>query len=494
MMNRTTSRRRALVRRTLRLAAIPAVVGIGCVQSAEEQRIKVVWPGQDIQAIAAGSPEGTIFHFQPGIYRQQTIYPKNRQELIGQDGVILSGAMELTSWRKQDGLWVTQDELPPPLPSDGDVCAPDRDLCHFREDLFFNGRLYERVGSFDSVGPGKWYYDRRRAYLADDPTGQSVELGVTPLAIGSDAEAVVVRDLIVEKYASLAQDAAIEFFRGRGWLVSGVTARWNHGGGLGFGPEARVEGGSFSHNGQIGMKGTGEDSTVEGVEIAFNNYAGYDPGWEGGGTKFYRVTRLVVRDSCIHHNKGQGVWTDIDNVDVLYEGNIVFMNANDGIKHEISYDAVIRDNISAFNGYDDDTWLWGTQILIQNSRNVEVYDNLVVVTGWGNGIGVVHQDRSDGPYGPWNAVNNHVHDNTIVHLGRHGTNGVVTDTKDGWFWSEGNNVFDRNTYIVADEEFRYWSFDWAETWDDVKRRGQEQNGERIVEQRGPMSLSCEGLN
>ena len=47
-----------------------------------------------------------------------------------------------------------------------------------------------------------------------------------------------------------------------------------------------MEGGSFSHNGQIGIAGSGgEGSRIEGVEIAFNNYAGYDADWEAGGTQ-----------------------------------------------------------------------------------------------------------------------------------------------------------------------------------------------------------------
>ena len=208
----------------------------------------------------------------------------------------------------------------------------------------------------------------------------------------------MLENLVVEKYASDAQQGAIYPDRARGWRISDVTARWNHGVGLSFGPETRVSGGSFSHNGQLGIGGTGEGSTIEGVEIAFNNYAGYNSGWEAGGTKFWETKDLIVRDSCIHHNGGPGLWTDNDNIGALYEGNKVFMNADDGIKHEISYDATIRNNIVAHNGTSGfDIWLWGSQILIQNSSNVEVYGNLVEVSdGFGNGIGVIYQDRGEG--------------------------------------------------------------------------------------------------
>ena len=264
--------------------------------------------------------------------------------------------------------------------------------------------------------------------------------------------------------------------------------------GLSFGPKIRVEGGSFSHNGQMGIAGTGgEGSRIEGVEIAFNNYAGYNSGWQAGGTKFWATTGLVIRNTCVHHNEGKGLWTDFDNIGTIYEGNVVFSNANDGIKHEISYDAVIRDNIVAANGYGYDNWLWGSQILVQNSSNVEVHGNLVEVSGeFGNGISIVHQDRGEGAYGPWHAVRNAVHDNTIVHLGRHGQNGIATDEDDDSFWKESDNKFDRNTYIVVDQEVGQWtSINRDAVWKDVGDLGLEGNGELIVQQRAPMELSCD---
>jgi hypothetical protein len=473
------------------LVAAGVIISTGCAQSAQDPPTVVVQPGQNVQQLVDNFPEGTRFLFQPGIYRQQAIRPKNRQQFIGQDGVILNGAMELKRWTYESGLW-RHENLPEPLPFRGS-CGDGGDLCGYREDLFLDGRLYRRVATVDELGPGTWYYADRRAYLRDDPTGHLVELGVTPRAFGGDAEDVVLKDLIVEKYASNAQDGAIYANDGRGWLISDVTARWNHGAGLSFASQAQVTGGSFSHNGQLGISGSrGEGSRIEGMEIAFNNYAGYDPGWEGGGTKFGAATGLIVRNTCVHHNDGPGLWTDYDNIHTLYEGNRIFLNAKEGIKHEISYDAIIRDNIVAGNGKLKDNWLWGAQIIIQNSSNVEVYRNLVEVSAdFGNGITVVHQDRGEGAHGPWHAVRNTVHGNTIVHLGGRGRNGVVTDEDDDSYWTEAANRFDRNSYIVPDGAVRYWtSRDRNARWDNVEELGFEQNGELIVEARAPIELSC----
>ena len=473
------------------LGAVAAVGVGGCSPAAQSHQTLVLKPGQNLEAIVGHAPEGTRFLLEPGIYRQQTIRPKNRQEFIGQEGAILSGAMVLASWTEYSGLW-KHEGLPEPLEFRGE-CDEGRELCGRREDLFVNGRIYQRVAFLEDLGPGTWYYADRSAHMSDDPTGQLVELGVTPLAFGGSAEGVLIEDLVVEKYASNAQEGAIFTDEARGWRLSNVTARWNHGAGLSFGPQTQVEGGSFSHNGQIGIAGSGgEGSSIEGVEIAFNNYAGYNAGWEAGGTKFWATTGLVVRNSCVHHNAGPGLWTDFDNIDTLYEGNTVFSNANEGIKHEISYDAIIRDNIVAGNGGGFDEWLWGSQILVQNSSNVAVYGNLVeVAADFGNGISVVHQDRGQGAHGPWQAFRNGVHDNTIVQLGSHGQNGIATDEDGASFWKEANNEFDRNTYIVANPGARHWtSINRDAVWQEVGALDLERNGELIVEQRAPTALSC----
>jgi hypothetical protein len=476
--------------RLLWLGALAMAGCAGCAPAEGNQTI-VLKPGQNLGAIVGHAPEGTEFRFEPGVYRQQTIRPKDRQMFKGQEGVILNGAMVLEDWTHDAGLW-THDGLPEPLNFRGSC---DDELCGYREDLFLDDRLYRRVKSLDDLGPRRWYYENGRAYLTDDPTGRLVELGVTPQAFGGDAEGILLKDLIIEKYASNAQEGAIFADDARGWRIVDVTARWNHGAGLSFGPETRAQRGSFSHNGQIGMVASGgEGSRIIGVEIAFNNYAGYNWGWEAGGTKFWDTTGLIVRDSCVHHNEGRGLWTDFDNINTTYQGNLVFANASEGIKHEISYHAVIRDNVVAGNGQGYDNWLWGSQILVQNSSNVEVHDNVVeVAADAGNGISIVHQDRGEGAHGPWHAVDNTVHDNTVVHLGSHGQNGVAMDTEDDWFWRDANNRFDRNTYVVADRETEYWTGnDRDALWQDiVADLGFEKNGELIVEQRAPMELSCD---
>ena len=56
---------------------VAAIWITACVPAQSRQTI-VLKPGQDVQAIVANSPKGTRFHFEPGLYRQQTIRPRDR--------------------------------------------------------------------------------------------------------------------------------------------------------------------------------------------------------------------------------------------------------------------------------------------------------------------------------------------------------------------------------------------------------------------------------
>ena len=76
----------------------------------------------------------------------------------------------------------------------------------------------------------------------------------------------------------------------------------------------------------------------------------------------------------------------------LYEGNRVENNTGPGIKHEVSCDAVIRNNTVIGNGFGSSAWVDGAGILVMNSPNVEVYGN--VVRNNNDGIGGIHSTRS----------------------------------------------------------------------------------------------------
>lgn len=450
-----------------------------------------VKPGDNVAEIVEHAPSGATFHLESGLYRMQFARPKDGQKFIGKGQVIFNGATILSDWRKVDGFWVALG--PDKRRRANGKCYKESALCGHSEDLFVDGSVFRRVASLAEVKPGTLYDDGLNIYIADDPTDKLTEFGVVPFAFSSDAEGVLLEDIIVEKYASPAQSGAIEFPKARNWELRNVIARWNHGVGARIGPGARLSGGSYSNNGQLGIGGgSGSGIVIEQVEIAYNNYAGFNAGWEAGGTKFVRADGLVVRESCVHHNDGPGLWTDIDNINIEFANNLVFDNKGDGIKHEISYRAKIHGNTVARNGHEKLNWLWGSQILIQNSQDVEVYGNTVEVgPEFGNGISVINQDRGEGRHGPWLAKNNFIHNNTIIHLAASGMSGMTADHGTEWFYDNSANKFDFNTYVVPHDKRGYFVVkDGRKAISELQDYAVEKHAKVQIAARKPLKLEC----
>jgi parallel beta-helix repeat protein len=230
-------------------------------------------------------------------------------------------------------------------------------------------------------------------------------------------------------------------------------------------------------NGQLGIGGNGNEILVADNVIAGNNRVGFDPEWEAGGAKFVLTHRLVVRGNCVAGNDGSGLWTDIGADDTLIEANRVIGNANAGIQHEISSRATIRNNLVAFNGRAKDVWLWGAQILVQNSRDTVVEANTAVVAAdGGSGIALIHQRRPDGYGHPALTIRNTVRGNLIVDLGPRGESGAVADA-DPQVLFAGGNRFAANRYVGPAPDKARWA--WGGrflTWAEFNAAGQDRDG------------------
>jgi hypothetical protein len=344
-------------------------------------------------------------------------------------------------------------------------CQEEYPWCIFPEDVFLDETPLVRVQSQDELAPGKWYSDSSAGeiYLADDPTGHKVEMSVTRHVFSGDAREVAIRGFTIEKYAQPAGEGAIDGKDADSWVVEQNDIRWNHGAGIRAGNGWKILNNKTHHNGDAGMGGSGRDILVEGNEMYNNNYAGYWPGWESGGAKFVLTENLVVRNNYAHDNIGPGLWTDINNRNTLYEGNRT-TNNTEGIFHEISYHAVIRNNTI----WNDGNNRFGHQesdagILIGESRDVEVYGNKI--TDCRNGIlgRQLNRDQDMRVYhadGPYEIRNLYVHDNDITQATGIAV-GIVKPAprvSDDIFTSWGNR-FENNTFHLSnpDGDFFAWN-------------------------------------
>ena len=401
----------------------------------------------DLASLARSRSAGTTFCIERGVHRLTApVVPKSDDAFVGEPGAVLSGARSIGSQFTRSGrYWVAAYESAVNTALDGE-CASGT-ACRYPNDVFLDDVPLRRVLDAGSVAPGRFYfdYDAHRIWLGDDPAGHRVEVAVVTRAFqgwGSGADRVRIAGLVVEKFANEAQMGAVN--ARASWTVDHDEVRLNHG--VGVQDAGTILDNLIHDNGQLGIGADGiTGGVVRGNEIDRNNYANFDGGWEAGGGKWLKTSKLTVSGNDVRDNVGHGLWTDTDNIGTRYVGNTVVGNTRAGIFHEASYDAVIADNVVTGNGRSVKGWVDGAGILVNSSGNVRIEHNRLA--GNGDGIGLVQADRGDGAYGPYLVHDVSVVDNTIAMPLGH--TGLVQEGDDPALYSSRGNHFDGNTYVLG---------------------------------------------
>jgi hypothetical protein len=406
-------------------------------------------PGQSIQAAVNGHPVGTTFLISAGVYRQQSIVPKDGDIFIGSPGADLNGSAIVSGFKfdSTTNLWAAHVNAHPPTSTVG-VCFNWGPMCKYPEDIYFDNTLFHRVPSLIGLASKQWYldYSTDTVYLVDNPLGHVVEITSTFDAFSGAASHVTIRGLVIEKYANPALHGAIHTDApsgqpGRDWVIEHNEVRDNHAAGIRADQGTQILHNNIHHNGEAGILAAGDGVLVQGNWIAYNNTVGYN--FAAAGGKFNGTTNLVVRNNYVHHNNGPGLKTDHDSYNTLYEYNFTSHNQTAGIAHEISFDAVIRYNTIVEDGYDPSHSgvYWGAGIFNQNSSNVEVYGN--TVTNSMHGITATQTSRFNKNGVPYLVRNFNVHDNVITQQ-----KGIVAGIAGVDSVYSQNNYYRNNSYTL----------------------------------------------
>jgi hypothetical protein len=403
-----------------------------------------VWPRASIQAKINAHAERTTFCIHKGVHRLTApLQSKRGDRFIGQGRAVLSGARVLRSFGRSGSYWVatgqTQESAPVGL------CSGGYTGCRYNEDVYMDNKPLWQVTDLSRLGPGRFYFDygADAIYLADNPTGHRVEATVALKSFWGGTNGVKIMGLTIEKFSNPAQDSCVG--GSRSGVFAGNEVRFCHGIGVGATSNQVVRNNWIHHMGEMGVSAPGAiDAVFHRNEIAYNNTMGFYIGWEAGGSKFAGTTNLIVTANFVHHNIGPGLWTDGDNIHTLYADNVVERNSTDGIVHEISYNAVVRDNVVRYNGVSRRPPGWGAGILVAASPNVRILRN--VLKGNRRSVLLLAQDRGSGAYGSHILKDNHIHHNTIVNPRGNGLR--LDGVSDPSYYTSQGNHFQYNTYYL----------------------------------------------
>jgi parallel beta helix pectate lyase-like protein len=424
-------------------------------------------PGDDVQAAVKSKPAGTTFTLAPGVYRMQSVVPKDHDVFSGQKGATLVGAalIEPSSWKQaSSSVWVAQVSGITPESSYRGECDKNHPACMYPEDMFFDSKPLMRVASLSLVAPGKWFldYSTDKAYVGSDPAGHTVEVSVTHAAFWGSASNVTIRGLTIEKYASIAGKGAINAMGsldGYGpaadnWTVDSNELLLNHGAGVRVNNGMVVANNKIHNNGQMGIGGNGDQILMKNNEVYNNNYVGYSYDWEAGGIKVASsATHVTIEGNYVHDNKGPGIHADISCDHITIQNNHTLHNLAIGIHYEISYNGVIKNNLVEDDGILNNpaaaTPWYGGGIIVSNSVNVDVSGN--TVTHCSNGIFGTYADRgSDAKTGlPYTLKNLNVHDNTVTQQAGSAAGIMKSDIFDGSVYTIWSNHFQNNTFYLS---------------------------------------------
>jgi hypothetical protein len=142
-----------------------------------------------------------------------------------------------------------------------------------------------------------------------------------------------------------------------GWTIDHTTIRNNAGAGVMIGSHNTLSYDCLANNQQYGFNAYSPSGPV-GLVLDHNDISGNNTyNWEAvksgcgctGGGKFWRVRGAVITNNWVHRNRGVGLWADTNNRGFNIQGNYFQSNYDIGLFYEISYNALIKNNLFVRN-------------------------------------------------------------------------------------------------------------------------------------------------
>ena len=184
---------------------------------------------------------------------------------------------------------------------------------------------------------------------------------VNSYAFGGSASGVHISYLTVTNFGTNGgneDQGVVNHDSGTGWTIDHSTLEDNAGAGTMLGSDNTLLYDCLKDNQQYGFNAYSPSGPAN-LVIKHNEITGNDTyNWEAhqsgcgctGGGKFWAVDGAVVTDNWVHGNHSVGLWADTNNRGFDFENNSIADNYSYGLIYEISYNALIKDNVFSRNG------------------------------------------------------------------------------------------------------------------------------------------------
>ena len=342
-------------------------------------------------SIDAAAP-GAVVEVPGGCIYRETVNISKPLTLKGEPGAEIRGSDVWASSefrQTDDGLYKSTETVPVLDPFADALCEGSSKRCHQPEQVYLDGVALEQVANTVAPVSGEFKVDSDRyVYLADNPSGKTVEVTTRDTWIAGSANGVSVSNIVFKHAAANGMKPA-----GDGWTVQECDLSYAHQANLRMsqGTGFVVRRNRLHHGGQMGIGGNESSVQIVSNDIYANNTERYETSWAAGGMKLTNAKTLVIDGNHVHHNEGNGIWSDVPSQpqDITISNNRVDHNDDHGIRFEVSTNGNIFGNEVWENGWGGG----GYGISLNASSDAEVHHNTVA---WNqSGIRVHNPIRTD---------------------------------------------------------------------------------------------------
>lgn len=243
-------------------------------------------------------------------------------------------------------------------------------MASYPDMLWINGSEQRQVGSLSQVGAGKFFVDTgaHKVYVGSNPSG-TVAVSTLQQFLRISAPNVTLRGFGIRRYADSVPKMGALVVYGTKAKLDNIYVNDNATQGLAVGATGAV----LSHvtamgNGMLGIQAVYSDNLlIDHVVANANNDEHFNYSPVSGGIKITRTRGIVVRNSVLSSNYGQGVWADESSYNITIVDNDVAHNSAAGVFAELSDTGTIANNVVSDNG--------DGGIKLQNAGHFQIWNN-----------------------------------------------------------------------------------------------------------------------